>query len=317
MSLARIYIISTMALVLVTLSLTQMFPVSATTGELGVIHNFTLSPDARKLLFVSERFDGEGRSFADAMLVDIATKKVTGLTGEIREAIPSPDEKLIAYVKRDTYYGYSLIISTADGNEIRLRYHIALHYLHQLRWSQDSKYLSFVSARGGQERAVIISPQLGLVLDELAAIQWRETMPLLPTHPLYQDKPILRANSTVIWGDNETIYVGAVDGIWQGEFVESFVIHWHHLVEAGDINTLIMAPTGTHLLYTRDSDVFWASWIWVLPVDDVAEPIRIGQGSNTQFTPDGRHVLYSYLGLRMASLDGKSSRQLTGQISVP
>jgi len=94
-------------------------PAMATTVEMGEVRHFVVSPSGRKILFVSETSTAEGRSRASVMLFDFATMEVIGLTGEVKDVALSPDEKLIAYVEKDNYYGTSLSLLTADGRRLK------------------------------------------------------------------------------------------------------------------------------------------------------------------------------------------------------
>ncbi len=297
------------------------FPAMATVGEYGQVRHFVVSPNGRKIFFVSEKSNAEGHSWASVMLFDIATREVIGLTGEVKETALSPDKKIIAYVEKDDYYGYSLSLLTADGRRLKPRYHQARQRFNQLKWSKDSKYLSFVSSGSLYGvRTVVISPQIGVVPDELAKVEWQDSKQLPVDHPLYQKKPTVRADSIVLWGDDETIYVQAVDGIWKGSLKEAFVVRWTQLVAAEDIEgPLSISAPGTHLLYKRVRHHRPDTWvipdIWVLPLETGTTPVKIGEGVTPQFTPDGRHVLFVHIGLWMVSLDGSSKRRLTRQKS--
>ena len=215
------------------LILNLTFSAVATTGEIGQVHHFVVSPNGKKILFVSETSNAEDRSWASIMLFDFTLMDVIGLTGKVNEAVLSPDEKFIAYVENDNYYRNSLVLMTADGKKLMSRYHQKLQRLKQLRWSKDSKYLTFVSQGfiyGKQ--AVIISPQVGVIPDELANVEWQKPKQIPANHPLYQKRPTVRADSTVLWGDDKTVYVQAMDGIWQGNLDESFTVRWKQLIVA-------------------------------------------------------------------------------------
>jgi WD40 repeat protein len=306
----------------------MMLSAVATTGEMGIVRHFAVSPNGEKIIFVSEAEIREtGPSEVSIMLFDFTMMDVIGLTGEIKEVALSPDEKFIAYVENDAYYGNSLSLLTVDGRELKLHYHQPRQRFSQLKWSTDSKYLSFISDESGYgQRTIVISPQFGVVIDDLATVEWQESKQLPADHTLYQKKPTIRADSSVLWGNNKTIYVQAVDGIWKGNLDGIFIVQWTQLVTTEDIKepqALSISNTGTHLLYKRGRD------IWVLSLEDEAAPVKIGEGARAQFTPDGRHVLFvgvpvhepsaisPGLGLWMVSLDGSSRRRLTSQISLP
>jgi len=310
------------------LMLVMTLPATATTGELGMVKQFAVSPNRERILFVSESFHGDESlgNGASIMLFDFRTMDVIGLTGKIREAVLSPDAKFIAYVENDHYYGNSLSLLTADGRERRVQYHKPLCRFSQLRWSADSiygyRYLSFVHRRyEGVERTAVISPQYGVLPDdEVTAAEWQEPEQIPANHPLYRKKPTIRLDSSVLWGDDRTIYVQAVDGIWKGELDVSFIVQWTQLVAARDVRGLFSITTpGTHLMYSRPttSTYMWASDIWVLPLEYGATPVKIGKGTEAQFTPDGQHILLVGVGLWMVSLDGSLHRKLTSQISEP
>ena len=315
--------------VLFGLILNLTFSAFATTGEIGQVRHFVVSPNGKRILFVSETSNAEDRSWASVMLFDFAVMDVIGLTGEVKEVALSPDEKFIAYVENDNYYRNSLVLMTADGKKLMNRYHQKLQRLKQLRWSKDSKYLTFVSEGFMYgKQAVVISPQVGVVPDELAKVEWQKPKQIPANHPLYQKKPTVRADSTVLWGDDKTIYVQAIDGIWKGNLDESFIVRWKQLVAAEDIvgtQTLSISAPGTHLLYNQvarrydydDGSSTFSYTFWVLPLKAVATPVSVGEGLMAQFTPDGQHVLFVNIGLWIAALDGSSKRRLTRQMSMP
>ena len=292
----------------------------ATTGEIGQVRHFVVSPNGEKILFVSEKSDAEDHSWASVMLFDFARRDVIGLTGGVKEVVLSPDEKFIAYVETDNYYGNSLVVMTNEGGELKLHYHQTLQRFSQLRWSKDSNYLSFVSEGSLYgKRTVVISPQVGVVPSELATVEWQEAKQLTANHPLYQKKPTVRADSIVLWGDNKTIYIQAVDGIWKGNLDEPFIVRWTKLVDAEDITgpqALSISAQGTHLLYYRTTPGPLLHGIWGLPLQTGATPVKVGEGW-AQFTPDGKSILVVNLGLWIVSLDGSSKRQLTRQKSLP
>jgi Tol biopolymer transport system component len=300
----------------------------ATTGEIGQVRHFVVSPNGEKILFVSEKSDAEDHSWASVMLFDFARRDVIGLTGEVKEVVLSPDEEFIASVENDNYYGNSLVVMTNDGGELKLRYHHHIQSFSQLRWSKDSKYLTFVSDGSlYKKQTVVISPQVGVVPSELATVEWQESKQLKANHPLYQKKPIVRADSTVLWGDDKTIYIQAMDGIWKGSLDEAFIVRWTQLVAAEDITgpqVISISPQGTHLLYNRvksrsSENEILSKGIWVLPLKAGATPVNIVEEgwARAQFTPDGQSILVVNLGLWIVSLDGSSKRQLTRQKSLP
>lgn len=313
-----IFTISSILLFIFSVTYTAM----ATVGEYGQIRHFAVSPNGKKILFISETSSAEARSWASVMLFDIATMEVIGLTGEIKEVALSPDEKIIAYIEKDNYYGYSLLMVTSEGRRLKADYHQHRGLFHQVRWSKDSRYVTFVFDRfGGSTTTIVISPQIGVVTDELITVEWQEESEHLPEkHPIYQKKPIVHADSKVLWGDDETLYVQAVDGIWKGNLKEEFVVNWKQLVAAEDIKgPLSISAPGTYLLYERVKHHRPGDWvvpnIWVLPLETDATPVKVGEGVRAQFTSDGKHVLFVHIGLWMASLDGSSRRKLTSQKS--
>ena len=70
-------------------------------------------------------------------------------------------------------------------------------------------------------------------------------------------------------------------------------------------------------MYERASTREGLSDIWVFPLYDVATPVKIGEGTRAQFTPDDQCVLLVNLGLWVVSLDGSSRHKLTNQVSLP
>ena len=243
------------------------------------------------------------------------------MTGEVKEAAPSPNGNFIAYVEQDAYYGSHLLLLAADGSELKLRYHQPRQRLSRLRWSSDSKYLSFISdGVDFRNRRVVSSPQLAVVPEELVKVKWQEPEQLHPDHPIYQKKPTVFPECSVVWNYDNVVYVQAVDGIWKGILDVPFMIQWTQLVFAKDLKipqSLCISPAGTHLMYERASTRMGLSNIWVFSLYDVATPVKIGEGTRAQFTPDDQCVLLVNLGLWVVSVDSSSRHKLTNQISLP
>ena len=318
----HLYCSALVVILALSLMLTMTFPAGATTGEWGMVKQFVVSPNGERIIFVSETFLGDcsPANGAGFMLFDFNTMDVVGLTGKIREAVLSPDAKFIAYAEDDRYYGVSLSLLTADGRERRVHYHHPNHGFSQLKWSKDSRYLMFVTdGINYKRRTIVISPQIGVAPDELPKVEWQEAKQPPADHPLYQKKPTAKVDSSMLWGDDRTVYVQAADGIWKGELDVPFTIRWTQLVAAEDTQKpLSISAPGTHLLYRRvHAQRSWASNLWVLPLEDGATPVNIDEGAEAKFTSDGQHILLVNVGLWMVSLDGSSRRRLTGQISSP
>jgi dipeptidyl aminopeptidase/acylaminoacyl peptidase len=298
------------------------FSALATTGEMGIVQQFAISPSGERVLFVSKAEISETRrAEVSIMLLDLTSTNVIGLTGQVREAAPSPNGNFIAYVEQDAYYGSHLLLLAADGSELKLRYHQPRQRLSRLRWSSDSKYLSFISdGVDFRNRRVVISPQLAVVPEELEKVKWQEPRQLHPDHPIYQKKPTVLPECSVVWNYDNVIYVQAVDGIWKGILDVPFMIQWTQIVFAENLKipqSLCISPAGTHLMYERVSTRKGLSDIWVLSLYDVAVPMKIGEGTRAQFTPDDQCVLLVNLGLWVVSLDDSSRRKITNQISLP
>ncbi len=301
---------------------TIAFSALATTGEMGIVQQFAISPSGERVLFVSKAEISEtGPPEVDIMLLDLMSMNVIGLTGEVKEAALSPDEELIAYVEQDAYYGNHLLLLAADGSELKLRYHQPRQRLSRLRWSSDSKYLSFISdGIGFRNRRVVISPQLAVVPEELEKVKWQEPEQLHPDHPIYEEKPTVLPECSIVWNYDNMIYVQAVDGIWKGTLDVPFMIQWTRIIFAEDLKipqSLCISPAGTHLMYERASTHEELSDIWVFSLYDVSVSVKVGEGTRAQFTPDDQCVLLVNLGLWVVSLDGSSRRKITNQISLP
>jgi dipeptidyl aminopeptidase/acylaminoacyl peptidase len=301
---------------------TIAFSALATIGEMGIVQQFAISPSGERVLFISKAENSETRrAEVNIMLLDLTSTNIIGLTGQVREAAPSPNGNFIAYVEHDAYYGSHLLLLAADGSELKLRYHQPRQQLSRLRWSSDSKYLSFISdGVDFRNRRVVISPQLAVVPEELEKVKWQEPKQLHPDHPIYQKKPTILPECSVVWNYDNVIYVQAVDGIWKGILDVPFMIQWTQIVFAENLKipqSLCISPAGTHLMYERVSTQRGLSDIWVLSLYDVAVPMKIGEGTRAQFTPDDQCVLLVNLGLWVVSLDDSSRRKLTNQISLP
>lgn len=284
-------------------------------GEMGQVRHFELSPDGSRILFINETSDGGGHSYASLMLFDLS-REIISLTGEIKETALSPDRKIIAYIERDQYHGDSMLLMTSEGVSLNCNYHDADSRFSLLKWSRDSKYLSFISQKASSTRkTIVVSPQIGIAPDELANVEWqRKPEPLSPDNPLFQERPAIRADSTMIWGDDITIYVRTADGIWKGTLGQPFIIQWKKLVDAKNIMSPIsISPMNTHLLYKRTPIYTKLPEIWVLSLEEGAVPVKIGEGERAQFTPDGENVLLVNVGLWMISIDGNIRFKLTGQ----
>ncbi len=298
------------------------FSALATAGEMGIVQQFAISPSGERVLFVSKAEVSEtGPAEMSIMLLDLTSMNIIGLTGAVKEAALSPNGNLIAYVDQDAYYGNHLLLLAADGSELKLRYHQPRQRFSRLRWSLDSKYLSFISdGVDFRNRRVVISPQLAVVPEELEKVKWQEPKQLHPDHPIYQKKPTVLPECSVVWNYDNVIYVQAVDGIWRGTLDVPFMIQWTQIIFAKDLKipqSLCISPAGTHLMYERVSTRMGISDIWVFPLYDVAVPVKIGEGTRAQFTPDDQCVLLVNLGLWVVSLDDFSRRKITNQISLP
>jgi hypothetical protein len=301
---------------------TVAFSALATTGEMGIVQQFAISPSGERVLFVTKAEITETRPpEVSIMLLDLTSMNIIGLTGEVNEAALSPDGNFIAHVEQDAYYGSHLLLLNADGSELKLHYHQTRQRLSRLRWSSDSKYLSFISdGVDFRNRRVVISPQLAVVPEELEKVKWQEPEQLHPDHPIYQEKPTVLPECSVVWNYDNVIYVQAVDGIWKGILDVPFMIQWTRIVFAEDLKipqSLCISPAGTHLMYERASTHAEVSDIWVFPLYDVTTPVKIGEGTRAQFTPDDQFVLLVNLGLWVVSVDGSSRRKITDQISLP
>jgi hypothetical protein len=301
---------------------TAAFSALATTGEIGIVQQFAISPSGDRVLFVSKAEISETQpAEVSIMLLDLTSMNIIGLTGEVNEAALSPNGNFIAYVEQDAYYGSHLLLLNADGSELKLHYHQPRQRLSRLRWSSDSKYLSFTShGVDFRNRRIVISPQLAVVPEELEKIKWQEPEQLYPDHPIYQKKPTVLPECSVVWNYDNVIYVQAVDGIWKGILDVPFMIRWTKIVFAEDLKipqSLCISPAGTHLMYERASIHEGLSNIWVFSLYDVATPVKIGEGTRAQFTPDDQCVLLVNLGLWIVSVDSSSRRKLTNQISLP
>lgn len=298
------------------------FSALATTGEMGIVQQFAISPSGERVLFVTKAETSETRDAeVSIMLLDLTSMNVIGLTGQVREAAPSPNGDFIAYVEQDAYYGSHLLLLAADGSELKLHYHQPRQQLSRLRWSSDSKYLSFISdGVDFRKRRVVISPQLAVVPEELEKAKWQEPEELRPDHPIHREKPTVLPECSVVWNYDNVIYVQAVDGIWKGILDVPFMIRWTQLIFAEDLKipqSLCISPAGTHLMYERASTDKGLSDIWVFSLYDDVAPVKVGEGTRAQFTPDDQCVLMVNLGLWAVSLDGFSRHKLTSQISLP
>lgn len=136
------------------------------------------------------------------------------------------------------------------------------------------------------------------------------------TLPLHLTRPVVHPESKVLWENDVTVYVRAEDGIWQGTLGEPFLVSWCRLLEAEDTNLVEVSPTATHLLYTCASDPSWKRDVWVLPLNTL-QPVELGVGIRPRFMSDGKHVLFSWVGLWMVSVDGTTKQRLTRQVSMP
>lgn len=300
------------------------FSALATIGEMGIVQQFAISPSGERVLFVSKAEISEtSPDEVSIMLLDLTSMNIVGLTGKVNEAALSPNGNFIAYVEQDAYYGNHLLLLAADGSELKLHYHQPRQRLSRLRWSSDSKYLSFISEPAGvdsRNRRVVISPQLAVVPEELEKVKWQEPEQLHPDHAIYQQKPTVLPECSVVWNYDNVIYVQAVDGIWKGILDVPFMIQWTQIIFAEDLKipqSLCISPAGTHLMYERASTQKGLSDIWVFSLYDVATPVKIGEGTRAQFTPDDQCVLLVNLGLWVVSVDSYSRRKITNQISLP